>query len=285
MPVGFGFSIGDIISGLALVKDIIEALQESGGASAKYQGLIRELYGLERALLEVKRLELDESQQAQLVAVRFAASQCQRSIDGFYETIREYQPHLRVEGSGSSFKDRWKKIQWALCRKDDLLRFKAEVMGHTTSLNVLLSTVQLNTTAIEARKRDAQQQKIESELQHNALACRGMFGSIQQTISSIDQQGQNLMDQTTEIFRSNQQIFHTAQRIEKLLMNALPKSVEWQQPVTIHDARGRSYPFHLEFVISAEALVATLKFHFKDMGLTKIERGDGGIDASYPDKR
>lgn len=143
MPVGFGFSASDFIAAINLVKEVIDALRESGGAGSEYQELIRELHSLEIALLEVKRLELDDSQHHQVVALRHAASQCQRTIDNFCKTIQKYQPHLRAEGSNAKFRDGWRKIQWALCKKDDLLNFRAEVMGHTISINLLLTTVQL----------------------------------------------------------------------------------------------------------------------------------------------
>lgn len=143
MPIGFGFSAGDFIAALMLVKKVINALEDTRGAGPEYQELIRVLYSLEIALLEVKALNLDSSQHHQLVALQHVASQCQRTIDDFYKTIQKYQPHLRVEGSNSKFRDGWRKIQWALCEKGDLLKFKAEVMGHTGSINMLLTTVQL----------------------------------------------------------------------------------------------------------------------------------------------
>ena len=35
------------------------------------------------------------------------------------------------------------KIKWALCRKEDLVRFKADLMGHTESIEMLLTAVQM----------------------------------------------------------------------------------------------------------------------------------------------
>lgn len=55
MPITFG-SVGDIISVSLLVKDILVALDDSRGSSAEYQGIIRELYILDRALLEIGQL-------------------------------------------------------------------------------------------------------------------------------------------------------------------------------------------------------------------------------------
>jgi hypothetical protein len=83
MPVGFGFSAGDFIAALELVGTVIDALRDSGSASAEYRELLRVLYSLETVLIQVKRLEVHESQRAELVAPRKAAAQCQQTIDDF----------------------------------------------------------------------------------------------------------------------------------------------------------------------------------------------------------
>jgi hypothetical protein len=141
MSVGFGFSTGDFIAAIELVGIVIDALRESGDASTEYRELLRQLYSLETALLQVKRLELDESQHAEVIALRQAASQCQRTIDDFWQTIQKYQPCLRTGGSSSRLKDGWMKVRWTLCKKDDVTRFKTNLMAHTQSIELLLMTL------------------------------------------------------------------------------------------------------------------------------------------------
>ena len=143
MSVGFGFSAGDFIVAFELVATIIDALRESGDASSAYREIVRELYTLETALLRVKRLELDPTQTAEHIALKQAAAQCQRTIDNFWQKMRKYQPHLRVGGSSSRVKDGWMKIKWALCKKDEVAKFRADLVGHTESIQLLLTTVQM----------------------------------------------------------------------------------------------------------------------------------------------
>ncbi len=143
MSVGFGFSAGDFIAALELVTTVVNALRESGDSSTEYRELISQLHTLETALLSVKRLELDDAQHAEKVALQQAAAQCQRTIDAFWQKIKKYQPALRSGGSGSRVKDGWMRIKWALCKKEDLVRFKADLMGHTESIEMLLTTVQM----------------------------------------------------------------------------------------------------------------------------------------------
>ena len=143
MSIGFGFSAGDFIVALNLVSTVIDALRDSGDASLEYRELVRELYTLEQALLRVKRIELDESYSAERIALQQAASQCHRTIDDFWRKIKNYQPHLGQSSSNHSIKSGWMKIRWALCKKEDLAKFKADLQGHTGSIEVLLLTVQM----------------------------------------------------------------------------------------------------------------------------------------------
>ena len=143
MSVAFGFSAGDFIAALNLVSTVVDALRDSGDASLEYRELVRELYTFEQALFRVKRIELDESQNTEKIALRQAASQCHRTIDDFWKKVTKYQPHLGQDSRSPSIKSGWMKIKWALCKREDLVRFKADLQGHTGSIEVLLLTVQM----------------------------------------------------------------------------------------------------------------------------------------------
>jgi hypothetical protein len=155
MAVGFGFSVGDFITALELVGTVIDALRDSGSASAEYRELLRVLYGLETALIQVKRLEVDESQRAELIALQQAAAQCQRTIDDFWNNIRKYQPHLSLSSECFNFHTRttWTKIKWAVCKRDDLARFKADLVGHTESIQLLLAVIQMYASTLSSKYR------------------------------------------------------------------------------------------------------------------------------------
>jgi histidinol dehydrogenase len=143
MSVGFGFSVGDFIAALELVATVVDALRESGEASKQYRGLVRQLDSLESVLLRVKRLELDESQHAEHVALQQAAAQCQRTIEDFWKKIKTYQPALSFKGTASRLKEGWMKIRWAVCKKEDINTFKADIAAHTDSIQLLLTTIQM----------------------------------------------------------------------------------------------------------------------------------------------
>jgi hypothetical protein len=70
MSVGFGFSAGDFIAAIELVGTVVDALRSSGSAGAEYRELVSQLLSLESALIQVKRLEFEESRYAEVIALR-----------------------------------------------------------------------------------------------------------------------------------------------------------------------------------------------------------------------
>lgn len=140
--MSFGLSVGDFVTALHLVGTVIGAIRESGGSGPEYRELVNVLYSLETALLQVKQLELEEHQRSEYLALRQAAAQCQTTINGFYGRIKKYQKHLRTEGSDSALIDALRKVQWRMCRKDDLMKFKIDLSAHTQSIQIILSALQ-----------------------------------------------------------------------------------------------------------------------------------------------
>jgi hypothetical protein len=144
MPAPFGFSVGDCISVCLLIKDAIQALDSSCGSSAEYQETIRELWALDRALLEVVSLAQNFDATVELNALshiaRRAADQCRGCIETFLKKIRGYEGALRVGGSGNKLRDIKGKLGWVLFKREDLARFRTEINGHSSAINMLLIT-------------------------------------------------------------------------------------------------------------------------------------------------
>ena len=142
MPITFG-SVGDIISISLLIKDLIKCLDESRGSSAEYQAIIRELWSLDQALLEVELLLRSCKQPVELSGLRettrHCAEQCRKLIVDFRDRTKRYQQVLRG-GTGNLVRDTTAKIRWHVSEKDDLVKFRAAITAQCSSLNILLAT-------------------------------------------------------------------------------------------------------------------------------------------------
>lgn len=142
MPITFG-SVGDIISISLLIKDLIKCLDESRGSSADYQAIIRELWSLDQALLEVELLLRSCKQSVELSGLRettrSCAEQCRKLIVDFRDRTKRYQQVLRG-GTGNLVRDTTAKIRWHVSEKDDLVKFRAAITAQCSCLNILLAT-------------------------------------------------------------------------------------------------------------------------------------------------
>ena len=146
MPVTFG-SVGDIISVCLIVKDLVEALDKARGSKAEYQSAIRELWILDRALLEIE-LFTKAHENASTPELRglcetakVAALRCKELVSTFLERIKKYQTTFDEGKDPALLKDVVAKVRWRIGEKDALEQFRVEVAGTTSSLQMLLATV------------------------------------------------------------------------------------------------------------------------------------------------
>jgi hypothetical protein len=147
MAVPFGFSVGDFVSACILIKDVVQALDSSRGSSAEYQQVIRELWALDRALLEVVNLAQNFEMTVELNSLshtaRTVADQSLSCMRGFLAKIKGYEKSLGGVGSGRSWMDAKDKVMWALSKKEDLRKFRAEINGLSSAINMLLVTANM----------------------------------------------------------------------------------------------------------------------------------------------
>ena len=145
MPVTFG-SVGDIISVSLLVKDLIDALNDSRGSKRQYEEVVRELWILDRSLLEVDLLSRTYASTPELIALcetaRHVIGKCRVLVKEFTAKIKDYESAFvgGVGGTQRRIAATARKIQWQICQKDEVAKFRAQINAHTASMNMLLST-------------------------------------------------------------------------------------------------------------------------------------------------
>lgn len=140
---GFGFSFGDIVSGIALVQKLIGALNDTAGSRASYRHLISELFNLNEALHDIKNLQVTSTQAASKAALDQIARECQVSIEGFLENNFKFSTSLGLQSPGSSWKTNLHKVQWALYEDSRVGRFQKEIAAHTQAIQLRIATIQL----------------------------------------------------------------------------------------------------------------------------------------------
>jgi hypothetical protein len=143
MAVPFGFSVGDSIAAIGVFKDTIKALGDTQGASADYQELNRALGSLQDGLTSIQSLTLDDSQRDHFDVISKVVKDSQRCIDGFLDQTSKFKSLERSNSnkwSLGTFKRNCRKIEWALCKKDDIVKFRSEVGQQVNAIQILLTS-------------------------------------------------------------------------------------------------------------------------------------------------
>ncbi|KAH6637118.1 hypothetical protein F5144DRAFT_207202 [Chaetomium tenue] len=183
--MSFGFSVGDFLAAIELVHDLAVALSDGRGSSVKFQGLIQELYSIERVMIEIKNLQVPKELEQRLWMIQQATSHCQTIISNFLRRNDSYMRCLREGGSKAWWKDAYYKIKWAVYKVKDVDELRASLRGHATAMGFMFQLLQ-----IESREVTITQ--IESQVQSQASSARS---SLKQLVLSLQN---NLIQEITK---------------------------------------------------------------------------------------
>jgi hypothetical protein len=144
MGVPFGFSVGDLITGIGAMKMAIGAFSDTSGATNEYEQLLSTLNILSRSLDALNRIPVHPTHETeQRTAITQAVQNCQQCVNVFLLRITKYDllkqpdmPRLWLE----KFKVAIRKVQWVLCEKSEIARFRHEVQQQVDTINLLMAT-------------------------------------------------------------------------------------------------------------------------------------------------
>lgn len=144
--MSFGYSVGDCLTAILLIKEIVVSLSDTHGSAAEFQELIKELGNLHKTLDVIKNLPESESRQASIKAIKNTASDCQAVLDEYGKKFAKYHRSLGAGESDGKIKDTVKKIRWTLSMKQDVQVFRAYVAQHVATINAQLGLENLYVT-------------------------------------------------------------------------------------------------------------------------------------------
>ena len=134
---------------------------------------------------------------------------------------------------------------------------------------------------MDIRKRDSHYKSLASKIQDSSCQAMGKLSAIADRVAQSVRQGKAPLESSTQIVQTNLRVFQIVHDIQLFILR-IPGQVQPQQPVYLIDAFNKEGPFHLEFVRSAEALLAVLKVNLKELGcgLDMIDQGEFVIEES-----
>ncbi|MCJ1476114.1 hypothetical protein MMC13_004779 [Lambiella insularis] len=203
MSIGFGFSVGDLLSAIEVIIDVVQALKDSTGAAAEYKELRAVLDGLQFALQSVKDCKLDQASNEYEAAIE-AAESSRTCIENFKTKIAKYDALLsnatfkdQIAAGHFPLKEQVLKIKWAKCHKEDVDKFRAKLATRISAINLLLNAIQLSRMTVSDTK----------------------------TSASFDEQKRLISEVHERLERSNTDQLQLLQKIE-LLLSSSPDAVQ-----------------------------------------------------------
>ena len=139
MVVPFGVSAGDFIAGINLFKDAIKSLSDVHGARADYMELMQTLNALNIALDAVNQFE----SAVHKAAVECVLQGCRECITDFLAEVAKFELLRKKSVTVKRLKSGLRRVQWSLCKKEDILQFKGHLETHLSALQLLLLTFQM----------------------------------------------------------------------------------------------------------------------------------------------
>ena len=280
MAVGFGFSVGDICASLKIVKESVLALDNTKGAAADYSKLVTEIQSLQDGLEAVQDLQKSKCLSAkQSAALDRAVIDCRKNTQDFLSSISKYQPHLSEDSSG--LQSNFRKIKWALCKKDDVAKFREQLARQASRISMLIITFQArehlgSSATLHGGSTIA---RLEQTQETNVVEMLSNMSSEQRQCFMI-------------VMKQNEELMRTVQDMRSMmdLQRTIPSQILLQEPVVLLDPFGRLAPFHLEFVDSKECFIAIMKARFahagvEPTGLAKVDYQEFSLENTRRRKR
>ncbi|KFZ22701.1 hypothetical protein V502_02822 [Pseudogymnoascus sp. VKM F-4520 (FW-2644)] len=294
MPVGIG-GIGDIIALINVVQGFAAALDGSRGAAAEYQEVKRELEGLEAALRCHQQLLQARRDDPALNAIfrltQSTAEDCQRCIEAFSQQTVKFDRSLGVGKGGNVCKDVTMKVRWQISKKDEVVRFRAELAQHISTLNMLFGLANINMQRITTddinSKIDTLEEKIDSNADAQADSTKELKEHVDEgnnqlvvAVKGVQEELRlgwlgnclsELKEMVSQVFITTGTTFTATQRIETILLSRAQKALV--RTFTFEDALGRITQWDLVYISSWDSLDAMIEICFRDLpGHEKVAR-------------
>ncbi|KAJ4350224.1 uncharacterized protein N0V89_008845 [Didymosphaeria variabile] len=302
MPITFG-AVGDIISVCLLVKDLVDALDEARGSKAEYQSVVRELWILDRALLEIDLLTRTHENGATpelrslCETAQRAAAKCKSLVAQFLERMKKYKRAFEDE---NKVKKAVMGVRWRVGEREAVERFRVEIVGTSSSLQMLLATANVNLLALSRRDVKDQLNQIEQHNEQRDSSQQALLLNIKDRIDNATQHvtngntaiskivdalrldwlrrlGSDLKSLMHKVIATNIATYHAVVSIQTVLSSRLERTLI-EEPIILEDPIGRIAPVHLQFVTSWDAFNAVLEIRFRNLqGFKKIQDKQYGL--------
>jgi hypothetical protein len=224
MPVAFGFSVGDFIAAVKLIDDVVDAVRESGRASASFAALVEELERFKLTLSRANEIQLDARLERQQREIHYAAEQCLTVIQEFWDKAQKYEEHLYQPQRRKKIRRAVTRIKWALVKQKDVDDLREVLQSHVTNYATLLLEVSLVAARVESLDRRSDHSAVLDALQAFAHQIMAQLTRIYLGVGTGVQLGQALVRSSMHVTST---LIRTFTRVDEIygLLRSMPPQV------------------------------------------------------------
>ena len=138
--MSFGWSVGDIVAALQLVRNVVVALKDVGGASSHYQDISAFLGVITATLQHLKALQTAPLDPDLAKIIEQHCVQIHGPLTSFRERIHSsVERDLGPDSARLIFLTTGRKLQWALSTSKDVKDLEKRIGRHIAAIGVVLS--------------------------------------------------------------------------------------------------------------------------------------------------
>ncbi|KAK5125210.1 hypothetical protein LTR85_000886 [Meristemomyces frigidus] len=263
MPVPFGISVGDFISGVEFIQAVIQAVEETTGSRAQYRSVTACLQSSKEVLTQLDELNVPKEDK---VAISKIVQRYEDTTFEFASKIGKYDKSLGGGVSRKWWRSLPKKIQWQRYSEKDVRWYEGQLHQHASSLQILLAKIQCASnsrahgqtvaTLASLRNHMDTQMAAQNILAVTALVC---IRSLHELLKAL--------------LLFNVFILAGTQRLQRAA-TVLPQRVSLQAEVLFEDAHGYISRINIDFIRSWRAFNFVLYENFRRKpGWLRVQNG------------
>lgn len=141
----FGFSVGDFVTCLNLIREVAQALSDSRGSASEYKSLFETLVSLNQTLAASELIYLQWDTQAtsptykthstaMINGILFERQKCKELLESFLKSSQPYTDAF-VKERGRAIVRNWRKVTW-LFQKEDVNDLERKLQRHLRALRI-----------------------------------------------------------------------------------------------------------------------------------------------------
>lgn len=141
--MSFGWSAGDIIAGINLIKDVCQALDSAKGAAHDFQETVIFLESLEQALQSLHTLPDLSAYPSHGDQITEQVRLLKVPIQKFLDHVKKYQPTLGPKANTSWIRQIPRKLRWRFFESvsQEALSLKKKIDSHMNVLHLLMASL------------------------------------------------------------------------------------------------------------------------------------------------